>query len=88
MPFEESALVMASLEDVKDFVREKVKSKCTHKQLSNHLKEVFPGQRGFIVRSIERFCAEKGITKMAAIDDEDLDSTISEAVSLYSTESI
>ena len=54
---------MAALEDIEDFVREKVKSKCTHKQLSNHLKEVFPGQRGFSVRSIERFCAEKEITK-------------------------
>ena len=76
---------MAALENVEDFIREKVKSNCSHKQLSDHLKEAFPGQRGFSVRSIERFCAEKGIKKTTAIDDEDLDSIISEAVSQVHT---
>ena len=71
---------MAALEDFEEFVREKVKLKYTHKQLSDHFKELFSGQRGFSVRLVESFCAEKEIKKKTVIDDQDLDSVISEAV--------
>ena len=40
----------------------------------------FPGQIGFSVCGVERFCREKGIKKMTGIDDQELDDISSEAV--------
>lgn len=57
-----------------------MKLKYTHKQLSDHFKELFPGQRGFSVQSVKRLCTEKDIKKTTVIDDLDLDSVVSEAV--------
>lgn len=73
--------MMAALEQYEDFVREKVEiDKYTHKQLSDELQQSFPGERGFSVRSVERFCSEKGIKKMCDIDDHELDEVVSSAV--------
>ena len=37
------------------------------------LMESYPGKRGFSVRSIKRFCGNKGIDKTSHIDDQSLD---------------
>ena len=72
---------MASLDNFEEFVKERVTvHKCTHRQVSDELKLSFPGQRGFSIRSVERFCREKGIKKMTDIDDQELDDIVSEAV--------
>lgn len=72
---------MAALEEFEDFVRQKVIiEKCTHKQVSDQLQQSFPGEKGFSVRSIERFCSEKGIKKLPDIDDQELDEVVSSAV--------
>lgn len=72
---------MAALEEFKDFVREKVvMERCTHKQVSDQLQQFFPGERGFSVRSVERFCKDKGISKTADIDDQNLDEVVTSAV--------
>ena len=72
---------MASLDKFEEFVRVKVEvDKCTHQQISDELKSSFPGERGFSLRSIERFCSEKGIKKITDIDDQQLDKIISDAV--------
>jgi len=72
---------MASLDNFEEFVREKVTvEKCTHQQVSDELKSSFPGERGFSLRSVERFCREKGIKKMSNIDDQQLDDVVSDAV--------
>ena len=56
-----------ALQEIEDFVRQKVEvEKCTHKQLSSHLQQCYPGEKGFSLRSIERFCGEKGIRKVCA----------------------
>ncbi len=55
---------MSVLEGLEDFVRDKVeKERWTHKQISAFLEGIHPGQRGFSVRSVERFCSYKGIHK-------------------------
>ena len=72
---------MAALEQFEDFVREKiVKERCTHKQISDELQQSFPAEKGFSVRSVERFCSNKGISKMCNIDNQDLDEVVSSAV--------
>ena len=72
---------MTSLDNFEEFVKEKVEIyKCTHQQVSDELKSLFPGERGFSLRSVERFCCEKGIKKTTEIDDQQLDDVISEAV--------
>ena len=59
---------MAALEQFEDFVREKiVVERCTHKQISNELQQSFPGEKGFSVRSVERFCSNKEISKTCDI---------------------
>ena len=56
-----------ALEEIEGFVRQKIEvEKCTHKQLSSHLQQCYPGEKGFSLRSIERFCCEKGIRKVCA----------------------
>ena len=86
-----------ALEEVEDFVRQKIEvEKCTHKQLSSELQQCYPGEKGFSVRSIKRFCSEKKIKKVASIliitvvthsyiqvsniDDQTLDEFVSTAV--------
>ena len=72
---------MAALEQFEDFVREKiVVERCTHKQISDELQQSFPGEKGFSVRSMERFCSDRGISKTCDIDDKDLDEVVSSAV--------
>ena len=71
-----------ALEEFEGFVREKVEVEhCTYKQISDQFNEAFPGERGFSLRSVERFCSKKGIKKTSEIDDQELDTVISEAVS-------
>ena len=55
---------MSALKDFEEFIRDKIeKERWTHKQISAFLEETHPGQRGFSVRSVERFYSYKGIHK-------------------------
>ena len=72
---------MAALEEYEDYVREKVVTeKYSHRQLSDELQRAFPDERGFSVRSVKRFCSEKGIKKTCDVDDQELDEVVSSAV--------
>ena len=57
----------------------------THKQISAFLEENHPGQRGFSVRSMERFGSYKGIQKTSRIDDDKLDEAVSNATDMVYT---
>ena len=60
----------SALKDFEDFIRDKIeKERWTHKQVSAFLEENHPGQRGFSVRSVERFCSYIGIHKTSRIDN-------------------
>ncbi len=76
---------MSALEGLEDFVRDKVeKERWTHKQISAFLEGIHPGQRGFSVRSVERFCSYKGIHKTPRLDDQTLDEAVSRATDMVS----
>ena len=71
---------MAELDSLEDYVREKIEKECfTYLKLSRELQQRYPGRRGFSVRSIERFCSQKGIKRMSSITDQSLDEVVSEA---------
>ena len=75
-------MLKVALEQFEDFVKDKVEVKhCTYKQISDRFTEAFPGERGFSLRSVERFCNQKGIRKTSEINDQELDIVINEAVS-------
>ena len=70
-----------NLDDMEDFIREKVmKDKWTHRELSDHLKQTYPSQKGFSIRSLERFCSSKDIHKTARIKENDLDIVVEDAI--------
>ena len=74
---------MSALEGFEDLIRDKIENeRWTHKQISTFLMESCPGQRGFSVRSIERFCGNKGIHKTSRIDDRSLDVAVSTATAM------
>ena len=53
-----------------------LRSKDGHKQISVFLEADHPGQRGFSVRSVERFCSNRGIHKTPRINDQKLDEAV------------
>ena len=72
---------MSALEKIESFIKFRVQiMRKTHKQISEELQANFPGERGFSVRSIERFCSEKGIKKMSQLSDREVDMIVSEAI--------
>ena len=78
-----SLLIMSALEGFEDLIRDKIENeRWTHKQISTFLMESCPGQRGFSMRSIERFCGNKGIHKTSRIDDRSLDVAVSTATAM------
>ena len=68
---------------VEDFVREQVaKNRWTYGRVSSFLKETTGVTKGVSGRSVRRFCALKGIKRSSRINDQELDKTVVQAVSL------
>ena len=53
--------------------------------ISAFLEENHPGQRGFSVQSVERYCSSKGIHKTSRIDDNKQDEVLSNATDMVNT---
>ena len=72
---------MATLESLEDYVEAKVvREQWTYSKLSVHLKEMYPGVRGFSVRSIERFCGEKNIHRTSRLKAPEVDVVVAGAI--------
>ena len=75
------AMGVHSLDVFEEYILHKVEVECiSHKQLSDELKACYPGFKGFSVRSIERFCAEKEIHKSSRLSSSELERVVSTAV--------
>ena len=73
--------VNVSLQDMEGFIRDKITMEnWTHSRISLYLKRLYPGCWGFSVRSIERFCSNKGIHKTSRLDASNLQEAVSEAI--------
>lgn len=69
------------LDELEDYIREKVVSEqWTHKKLSDFFQQTYPGEKGFSVRSLERFCSERDIHKTPRIRSDDLDVAVDDAI--------
>ena len=78
---------MASLEVLEALIREKVESeKLSHRRLTGHLQQqqLYPGERGFSVRSLERFCSTKGIHKTSRLSEPEIDTAVSDNITKVS----
>lgn len=69
------------LEELDGFIREKIeKDKWTHNMLKNYLQQAYPGQKGFSIRSIRRYCSENDIHRTSRLDNDDLGVVVSDAI--------
>lgn len=76
---------MAALNELEDVVREKVeRERWTYKKLSTHLLELYPGAKGFGVRSVRRFCCLNNIRRTSRLSDGEVDIVVSGAVAKVS----
>ena len=79
------SIIMAALEELEDFVREKVEmEKWSYPKLSAYLQQCNPGTRGFSVRSLERFCAARDIHRTPRMCSQDVDTVVSAAIAKVS----
>ena len=70
-----------SLEGLENFFWQWVEvNQVSQRQLSEELKTYFPESKGFSLRSIERFCAEKNIHKTSRLSNNEVEQAVSEAV--------
>ena len=78
--------IIMALDEHEDYIRRRVvEERITHRQLSEEFKGLYPGRRGYSIRSIERFCQEKGIHKTCRLSEEDVEEAVIEAVSKVCT---
>jgi len=72
---------MKTLLGLEDFIREKVeKERWMHAKISAHMQQAYPRDRGFCVRSLERFCSAEGIHKTARLSELELDEAVAGAI--------
>lgn len=72
---------MAALDGLEDYIRNLIEREhMTLPQLSFHLQELYPGVRGFSIRSLERFCSENNIHKTARLSAQQVDNAVSSAI--------
>lgn len=70
-----------SLDVFEVYVRYKVEvDRISHQQLSDDLKAAYSGSRGFSVRSIQRFCVDKGIHESSRLSSSELEQVVSTTV--------
>ena len=70
-----------SLDDLEDYISHKVEQDhLTHREISQRLQARFPGVRGFSIRSVSRFCQEKGIHKTSRLSQAEVEHVVAEGV--------
>ena len=72
---------LRSIPGISDLIERKIVHECkTHKQVSEDLKRLFPGQTGLSTRSVRRFCCEEGIRRTSRVTDTQLDRVVANTV--------
>ena len=70
-----------SLDDFEDYIRDEVEQDhLTHREISERLEARFPGVRRFNIRSVGRFCQEKGIHKTSWLSQAEVEQVVAEGV--------
>ena len=77
---------MAALDDHEDYIRRRVVDEhATHRQISEELRGLYPGRRGYSIRSIERFCHDNAIHKTSRLSEAAVEEAVAEAVAKVCT---
>ena len=72
---------MSALDRFEGLIRQKVESdRATHAQISAELLAMFPGERGFSVWNVKRFCQERNIHKTSRLPEAEVESAVQAAV--------
>ena len=67
--------------DLKALITEKItEENFTYEQLSTFLQHLFPGKRGFSIRSLQRYCSKENIHKTSRLNDIELNETVLSSV--------
>lgn len=67
--------------DLKTFISLKfVEENLTYEELSKVLQQMYPGQKGFSVRSLQRYCSEESIHKTSRLSVRELNEVVQESV--------
>ena len=83
VPTSEPSPTLTSLHKV---VKEKIEvCRWTHKQLSEYLQQLYPGSRGYSVRSLERYCSEADIHRTSRLSEYHVDIHVSQAMQRVSS---
>lgn len=70
-----------SLNDLRGYISHKVEQDhLTHREISERLQARFPGVRGFSIRSVSRFCQDKGIHKISRLCQAEVEQVVAEDV--------
>ena len=77
--------MMSTITDIdprlKNFILKKlVHESLTYEQLSMVLQQMYPGYRGFSVRSLQRYCASENIRKTSRLKDTEMHHAVQESV--------
>lgn len=68
------------MENYERFIRERIQDGWTHKQISDSLKQMNLGERGFSRRSVRRFCLNLGIHYRSRLSSHEVDTMVALAV--------
>lgn len=52
----------------------------SYESISQHLQQLYPGQRGTSVRSVRRFCTDRAIRRRSVLSEAELDQVIASRV--------
>ena len=75
-----------ALDEHEDYIRRRIFFEhATHRQLSEELQSLYPGRRGYSIRSIERFCHDKEIHKTSRLSEAAVEEAVIEAVAKVCT---
>ena len=73
--------MMAALDSLEDFVRDKVENEqWTYARLSTYLQQLYPGERGYSIHSLERFCQAKDIYKASKLSEQELEDLVADNI--------
>ena len=67
--------------DLEDFIKDRVRTGCSHQTISSQLQQEYPGVVGLSTRSVTRFCSQNGIHYSSGLDSDQLDDLVEQSVS-------
>ena len=81
MPMTDSTLASLGCED---YIRNQVESGVSHNLIAAELQQLHPGVRGLSLRSVRRYCSERGIHYSSRLSSSQVEQCVEQSVSQVS----